>query len=62
MVLAILPGGHIYLAMELTDMEKGLDGLSMLARRVPKQDPFEIETTAADAGAATGLGRGRTGV
>ena len=39
-MIAIPPGVRVYLALAVTDMRKGFDGLSMLAQQVLAQDPF----------------------
>jgi transposase len=39
-MIAIPAGVRIYLAMGLTDMRKGFDGLAALAQEALKQDPF----------------------
>ena len=39
-MIAIQPGVRVYLALAVTDMRKGFDGLSMLAQQVLAQDPF----------------------
>ena len=39
-MITIPAGVRIHLAMGITDMRKGFDGLAMLAQGVLKQDPF----------------------
>lgn len=39
-MIVIPPSMRVYLAMGLTDMRKGFDGLSILAQETLKQDPF----------------------
>lgn len=39
-MITIPAGVRIHLAMGITDMRKGFDGLAMLAQSVLKQDPF----------------------
>ena len=39
-MITIPAGVRIHLAMGVTDMRKGLDGLAMLAQEVLKQNPF----------------------
>jgi transposase len=39
--MTLLPSGvKIHLALGITDMRKGLDGLAMLVQGTLKQDPF----------------------
>lgn len=39
--MTLLPSGvKIHVALGVTDMRKGLDGLAMLVQGVLKQDPF----------------------
>jgi len=39
-MITVPAGVRIYLAMGSTDMRKGMNGLSILAQEVLKQDPF----------------------
>jgi transposase len=39
-MITVPAGVRIYLAMGPTDMRKGMNGLSILAQEVLKQDPF----------------------
>jgi transposase len=39
--MMLIPSGmKVHLALGLTDMRKGMDGLAMLAQKVLEQDPF----------------------
>lgn len=39
-MIGVPAGVRIHLAMGVTDMRKGFDGLAMLAQTVLRQDPF----------------------
>lgn len=39
-MITILTGARVYLALAVTDMRKGFDGLSMLAQTTLAQDPI----------------------
>ena len=39
-MMLVPPGVKVHIALGITDMRKGLDGLAMLVQKVLEQDPF----------------------
>jgi transposase len=39
-MMMLAPGVKVHIALGITDMRKGLDGLAMLVQKVLEQDPF----------------------
>ena len=53
--MTLLPSGvKIHVALGVTDMRKGLDGLAMLVQGVLKRDPYGLEPRSAVGGAPAG--------